>query len=257
MFDEPETSLSGSPVYRYGKPVDWEYGEPTAFAEAIEAHVEKYIGPVKTVFHEVLSNQVHVDVLSVEPTDGRPFWTFVSCGMSARPMQLPDAAIGQATPFAEVVISLPADWQFSSGAGEILGNHQGDYPISLLRYAAHFPHNYSTWLGAGHTIPNGDPPQPLSERTAMCGIMLTPVLGAAQEFNRLIYQGGQEISFLGVIPLYNDELDLKLRIGADELYALFDANGVSELYKESRPSVVSRSSNKFPASLFGLGCGLI
>jgi hypothetical protein len=32
--------------------------------------------------------------------------------------------------------------------------------IKTLRWLAHFPHTYKTWVGSGHTIPNGNPPGP-------------------------------------------------------------------------------------------------
>lgn len=251
MSGEQETSPSGDAIYRYSEPEGFEVGDHTEFGEKIQDHVEQHIGPIKTVFHEILSNRVHVDVLVVAPTEERPYWTFVTCGMSARAMALPDEALGSAPLFAEVVMALPNHWQFSSGSGDILGNHPGDYPISLLRYVAHFPHNYSTWLGAGHTIPNGEPPEPIADDTLMCGCMLAPVIGVDRKFNRLSVRDNVEIGFYGVIPIHRDELDLKLQEGANVIYDLFDQKGVSELFDPSRPSVIPQQKRGFLKNLFG------
>jgi len=205
--------------------------------------VEKHIGSVAFVFHEFVSNQVHVDVLVIEPTEERPFWTFVTSGMSAKPMPIPEEAREVTPSFCEVMLVLPADWQFS-GVGKILGSSEGDYPIAMLRYAAHFPHNYATWLGAGHTIRNGDPPEPLSSQTKMCAFALTPILTAHADFNRLTVDSGETIGFYGVIPLHEDELALKLERGMGALYDLFDRHRISEIFDPSRSSVVPAPKSK-------------
>ncbi len=31
--------------------------------------------------------------------------------------------------------------------------------IETMRFLAHFPHNQKTWIGSGHTVPNGNPPR--------------------------------------------------------------------------------------------------
>jgi Suppressor of fused protein (SUFU) len=35
-----------------------------------------------------------------------------------------------------------------------------DEYIETLRWVAHFPHASKSWLGYGHTMPNGNPPAP-------------------------------------------------------------------------------------------------
>ena len=89
--DDIEYTESGQPVYRHS-PANREF-EP-AFGdqrtiEAISRHVGRYVGPVAHVFHELVSDLVHVDVHLVPPQPNRDFVTLVTSGMSDRPMTLP------------------------------------------------------------------------------------------------------------------------------------------------------------------------
>ena len=50
------------------------------------------------------------------PTPARPFATFATLGMSDRPMTVPpDAVRSGAARYAELVVSLPADWPVPDG----------------------------------------------------------------------------------------------------------------------------------------------
>ena len=46
------------------------------------------------------------------------------------------------------------------------------------------PHEYETWFGPGHRIPNGDPPEPFSDNTGMCCWMLLSLPFFPDEFAR-------------------------------------------------------------------------
>jgi hypothetical protein len=72
---------------------------------------------------------------------------------------------------------------------------------------------------------------------------LTPVLGP-EGFERA-EAAGREINVLGVIPLHDDEMDLKLRKGAEALVDLLDEAELSELLDPARPSVVPRRRGLF------------
>ena len=47
---------------------------------------------IGVVFHEIVSDVVHIDLLHVPPRRERPFHTLVTCGMSVRPMNVPQDA---------------------------------------------------------------------------------------------------------------------------------------------------------------------
>jgi hypothetical protein len=83
--DEAEYSESGDRIYRYEKQRDFEpaFGNEELI-EAVTAHIEESVGRPEHVFHELISNKVHLDVHVVEPTKKRPYFTLVPSGMSER-----------------------------------------------------------------------------------------------------------------------------------------------------------------------------
>ena len=59
-----EKSESGSPIYRHeAREQEWVPPESSAVhLEAIESHLEDHIGEIETVYHELVSDLVHLDV---------------------------------------------------------------------------------------------------------------------------------------------------------------------------------------------------
>jgi len=92
MTDEVERSESGAPIIRHEQR-DRDRTSPDmsdSCIEQISDHVERHIGPIESVFHEIISDTVHVDVHFVPPTEARPWTTLVTSGMSDRPMAAPE-----------------------------------------------------------------------------------------------------------------------------------------------------------------------
>jgi len=65
------------------------------------------------------------------------------------------------------------------------------------------------------------------------------------EFRELSVTPEMSIHFYGVIPIYQEEMDLKLKKGAEELYDLFDKHEVSELLDVNRKSVAKKRFGLF------------
>jgi hypothetical protein len=238
---DEERSPGGSEIKRYearDRELEPAHGDPDLIEE-LTNHVERHLGPEPRVFHELVSDIVHIDVLHGPPTDEFPFNTLMTCGMSERPMAAPeDFPEGR---HAEVMLRLPPDWPLEDEAFE---DESAYWPVRLLKTLARVPHEYDTWLWYGHTIPNGDPPEPYAPNTELCGaILLTPVLGP-DGFDRARV-AGRQISVLAAIPIHADEMDLKLKKGADELAGLFDEAELSELLDPARPSVAPRRRRLF------------
>lgn len=236
--DEKLVSQSGSPILRHEEPEDG-FHPPEREAEflpEIEKHIEKYLGPVECVFHEIVSEFVHIDVHWVPPNGKRPFHTLVSSGMSDLPMKTPEA---EAVPrHAELFVTLPASWRVGQAEFDDEANY---WPIRQLKHLARFPHVYQTWLGYGHTIPNGDPPEPFDASTNLCGAMIFPSPTVDRGFHALTTSAGEEIAFFAVVPLHADEMAYKLREGADALVDRFDDHDVADVIDPARPSVCRRS----------------
>jgi len=225
MSDEPEVSDSGAPIYRHKQEHhDYEgVSDNESRMEDITAHVEQYVGEPASVFHELISDLVHVDVHLVEPTRKRNYFTLFTTGMSDRPMAAPEEL--DDCRFAEVLICLPPDWKLSQ---KDFGDERNYWPIRWLKLLARLPHQYDTWLFTGHTIPHGDPASPFADNTELCCALLRRPLLFGEEFP-LLELDDRMIHFLALTPLYAEEMDYKLRKGFQSLEERLDDAGVTEL----------------------------
>ncbi len=87
---------------------------------AIADHIERHLGPVQGVYHELISDKVHLDVHVVAPSADFPFYTLVTSGMSDRPMTVPpEAGPDDAPRFAELCILLPSTWNIPADPSEV------------------------------------------------------------------------------------------------------------------------------------------
>ncbi|MCM1253368.1 MAG: suppressor of fused domain protein [Clostridium sp.] len=97
------------------------------------------------------------------------------------------------------------------------------WPIRWLKYLARFPHEYKTWLGTGHTLPNGEDYVPLGEGTEMGGFFFLPVVGLGEAYPGvadLVCKDGTRINFLWAIPMYKEEILYKLEEGFEPMMNL-------------------------------------
>lgn len=237
-----EHSESGAPIIRHQeRKRDFEValGDPENIGR-ISSHIEKHIGPVDAVFHERLSDLVHVDIHIVAPSEKRPWHTLVTSGMSNRPMTPP--AECQGMEYSELMICLPPWWPM----GEEAWNREENYwPVRLLKFLARFPHAYQTWLWAFHTIPNGNPPRPFASNTKMNGAILFPPLTAGEGFHTLKVDDAKTIYFHAVAPLHEDEMNFKLQKGAEALFDELAREQVLEILEPGRASVLRRKRSWF------------
>jgi hypothetical protein len=234
-------SLSGQPIYRYPEgPSDWAPPQGEMCLEQISDHIEKHIGKVDSVFHEIISDAVHIDVHHVPPTPERPFHTLVTSGMSDLPMNVPEEA--DAPRHLELMVTLPENWQVSQEAFE---DECFYWPVRMLKFLARFPHKYNTWLGWGHTIPNGDPPNGYAPNTQLCGAIILPSLHTPADFFTLEIDPKKTIHFFSVVPLYEEEMNLKLRSGSDALLDRFDRHGINDLISLNRKNVAKKRFGLF------------
>uniref|UniRef100_A0A7C2PGT8 Suppressor of fused domain protein n=1 Tax=Schlesneria paludicola TaxID=360056 RepID=A0A7C2PGT8_9PLAN len=199
--------------------------------EQISDHIERHIGPVANVFHEIVSDLVHIDLHVVNPAPERNHYTLITSGMSDLPMAVPETAADFA--LAELVIALPADWPMDMQQFE---KERHYWPLRWLKMLARMPHEYQTWLCFGHTVPNGDPPQPFADNTEMCCMLLGFPLTAPEEFQTLPTDQGV-IRFWGLYPLYESEMEFKLSRGSEALFDRLDNAGVTELLVVGRENV--------------------
>jgi len=243
--NEIERSGAGDPIHRYeqgNRAFEFAPGDDTLIA-AVSSHIEKHLGTEPTVFHEVLSDLVHVDVHISAPTSDRACWVLTTSGMAERPMKAPDAV--SECEFAEVYVCLPPHWPgLSGGSDEVkfidddhpLHEPENYWPIHMLKSIARLPHEYETWLWGGHTVPNGDPAEPFADNTGFCCMALLPGLETPAGFDEMRV-GDRDVAFFALWPLYKEEMELKLTKGMDALLERFERAGITEVIDVNRPNV--------------------
>jgi hypothetical protein len=231
--DDVERSESGQRILRH-KPRETPFTAPAAHGahcEEIEAHLEKHVGKVESVFHELISDIIHLDVLWVKATAQRPYHLLVTSGVSDLAMTVP--AGQEEFNRAELMMALPASWPLE---GDTTNDETNYWPIRWLKFVGRLPHEYQTWIGNGHTIPNGDPPEPIAG-TAFAGVMLMAQYALPNDFFQLATRAGDKVSFYALVPLYAEEMDLKLRKGASEIAARFAKQKIDFVLDIDRPNV--------------------
>jgi len=239
--DEDETTAGGIPIKRHqARERGWRPPAESTGAEHIERHVARHFGEVASVFHEIVSELVHIDVHVIEPRPERDRWTLFTTGMSDLAMKAPDGAADLA--YAELMISLPASWRVDRIAATPppADVERWYWPVRWLKQLARMPHEYETWLGAGHTIPNGDPAEPFAPDTKLCGWMLLPPLEVPAEALQVALPDGRTVHLLALHALYAEEMALKLAKGTAALLDAMDRAGVSEVLTPDRAPVKRR-----------------
>ncbi|OKZ06540.1 MAG: hypothetical protein BHV75_18840 [Bacteroides oleiciplenus] len=194
--------------------------------DALNAHLEKFFGHSDHVFHEIVSPDIHVDIYIIEPTAEKNYYTLVTLGMGAHWMNVPYELAEYKLERAELLIYLPADW-------DIQGDDEKYYwPLRWLKILARLPLEQDTWLGWGHTVPNGGP---FAENTLLSGVLLINPEDVEDGAAVCQLPNGEEVNFYQVIPLYEEEMNFKIAKGAEAL--LGKMGGVNAVVDINRANV--------------------
>lgn len=237
---KPEVTPGGSPIYRYEASEDQGWRPPQTcgtYAEEITAHFEAlFPGRESFVFHELISDLVHIDVNIMRPTAENNYYVVYTTGMSDLPMTLPDEITNREDlKYAELYLFLPGGWDL--GKTGDLGKdlpYASYWPIQMLKFLARFPHEYQTWLGWGHTMPNGPQYAPLCDGLGFGGVVLDQTDG---HLNALDTKDGTRISLLFAIPAYKEEIEYKLKYGMEALSKRFADGKLPMVLDIHRPNL--------------------
>ena len=210
---------SGTITYTYDKEKLSSDVPPTKYIKEIENHFNKvFPGHKCTVFHEIASEVVHIDVHILTPNEKEPFYILYTTGMSDLPMTMPEQIpeeMKEELQYAEMMIFLPEYWDFSH-----LSQCEDNYfPIRLLKALARFPHIYHSWLGYGHTIASDMNYTPYAENTGLNASFLYQLKNGISEMKT---KDGNIINFYFIVPIYKEEVEYKLEYGADALLEKLD-----------------------------------
>lgn len=193
--------------------------------DAVEGHIKEYFGDFPTVFHEVTSKDIVIDIACIPPSEERNYYTLVTIGMGAHAMNIPEALPFEENCRAELMICLPPDWKLGESAEEWF------WPISLLKDLAKLPINSDSWLGWGHSI---DHRGNVAPNAGFVGSFLMFPEDAPSSADFCTLPNGDRVNFFEVVPLYREELMFKIANGTRDL--LEKLNGVNHIVDINRPN---------------------
>lgn len=180
--------------------------------QMLDEHIDRYFGKYYEVYHEIYSPDIHVDILIIPPAEDRDYITLITQGMGARKMNVPKEYAESKLERAELYIKLPVDWDLKNTDKE-----ENYWPIRLLKSLARLPIERDTWLGYGHSVDNGEN---YASDTDFCCSVLT---ANGDESDICRFSDDDEVNFYKVIPLFRDEVDYKIKYGADVLMRMLSA----------------------------------
>jgi len=180
--------------------------------EKFEEFVVKNFGNDYQVMHELVSPDIHLDVLVFNPTKENNCYTLVTMGMCGYKMDIPKEYKNDSLERAELIIQLPSDWNIKS-------NEEKDYwPIRQIKSIARMPIYDKTYLAGFHTVNNGSSVAP---NTDLTGFILLPVLK-----EKLNLKGFNYINFYTLMPLYKEELEYIYGNGINKFMDLCEENAL-------------------------------
>jgi Suppressor of fused protein (SUFU) len=199
--------------------------------QQIRSHVERHIGRIDRVFPGDPALRT-ADVLHVRPVNSRPYHTLITAGMSDVAMPVP--ADVNAPDRIELMMTLSENWKLGDASDPL-----SQWPVRHLQALSRVPQERGGWIGWGQTVPNGDPPQPLAPRSALCGVIIAPSLLVPVAFYQLNVEEGS-VTFYAAIPLYSEEMELHAREGMAALLERLLHKDINDVIDVKRRNVAKQ-----------------
>ena len=180
--------------------------------DIIDEFIATYFGSYESVFHEITSPDIHLDICIITPTPKRNYYTLVTMGMGAHRMNVPRELKNRQLDYAELLITLPSDWNLNSE------DERWYWPIRWLKVLARLPIEQDSWLGFGHTVPGRSV---FADNTNLCGFLITYPYHFGVSASVCRVSNKKSVRFYQIIPVYQDEINYKLEHGVVALEDLF------------------------------------
>ena len=185
--------------------------------DKVSAFIEQQYGESELVGHEVVSPDIHCDIVIVPPTENLPYYKLITMGAGAYQMNIPKELKSDVYDRAEYVIFLPKDWNLKSDKEE-------DYwPIRMLKTIARLPIREENWLYYGHTVNLTDDGSPVADNTKFNSCVLLPSTNETGQIVKPLKLSlfGKKVAFFQLFPLYQEELEFKMEHSLDEMIDMF------------------------------------
>ena len=180
--------------------------------DKIESYIAAQYGEYDEVMHEIMSPDIHLDVVIVPPTDEQPYYKLVTMGAGAFKMNVPRELKKYRLERAEYAIFLPKDWDIKSDKEEYY------WAVRQLKNIARLALNTDSWLAFGHTVTANEDSSPVAENTQFNSFVLLNSVGKENQIVKPLKLGlFSEVNFYQLYPLYQEELEFKMEHSLDDL----------------------------------------
>lgn len=134
--------------------------------------------------------------------------------------------------YNELCFCLPSYWEW-----EDLENPAMNWIFPWIQKLAKHVVTKETYFAHGHTIPSGKNTPPLSPTMKQNFLILADPILLENEL-KPIKLGSKLVNFLTVIPIFEDEMDMKQEKGASKFLKRFIDKGATELLDDYRTSTI-------------------
>jgi hypothetical protein len=159
-----------------------------------------------------------------------PVTVLMTNGLSDYNMPVPERL--QNRNFNEIYFCLPSYWEW-----EDTENPQMNWVFPWIKRLAKYVVDKQSWFGPGHTMPCGVTHESLSATMKQNHFFLTDPIYLDQELTPLKV-GEKTVYFLGIIPIFEDEMDYKSGKGTFKLLQKLSNAGVTEKLDDYRGTVL-------------------
>lgn len=183
--------------------------------------IESQFGSCMTILHEIVSDDIHIDIAVIPPTKEMDFYKLFTIGMGSREMNTPKKLKQQKLQRAELAMFISNDWNINTD------DVKYHWTIDLLKTIARMPFNQNTWVGEGHSID-------LVNAENYGGFSGTLLLSLQSGDNAIVLNSGKHLNFYLAVPIFKNEMLYKNQSGCDKLLDLFDNNGITPIIDFNR-----------------------
>lgn len=129
----------------------------------------------------------------------------------------------------ELYMLLPVYWNLKDQS----------WPVEWLNKIGQIPKKNNTWFGSGDTIPAGNPPEALDEKLSANHFILSKPISLDGVLTGSKWKES-DFQLLAVIPIFQNEVDYKLKNSHTMLFNRFHQAGVSEMIDLYRSTTYKR-----------------
>lgn len=175
----------------------------------------------------IVDDEIQLALIHINAANLRVITTI---GLSDYCMPVPEKMEGRE--WNEIFFCLPSYWDLTDRANPSM-NWVFDWIQRLAKYVV----EKNTWFGPGHTIPCGNPFVSLSSTMRQNHFILVDPILLQSEFQP-IQLADKTIHFLGILPIFEEEMDYKQGRGTYKLLKKFNSANITEKLDDFRGSAL-------------------